>query len=57
MNFPSPEAAAWLHFLGTLEQTTPQHLMKRGQSVSGQTTFPSIYQPGAQDSLEDTVLS
>jgi hypothetical protein len=57
MNFPSPEAAAWLHFLGTLEQTTPQHLMKRGQSVAGQTTFPSIYQPAAQDSLEDTVLS
>jgi hypothetical protein len=57
MNFPSPEAAAWLHMLGILEQSAPQGLSKRGSSVDGQSTFPSIYQPLSHDNLDETVMS
>lgn len=57
MNFPSSEAAAWLHFLGTLEQSQPPQFVKRGQATLASNTFPSIYQPTAQDSLEEGVLS
>lgn len=56
IDFPSPESAAWLHFLGILEHSAPQHHNQRSQSHSVQNTFPSIYQPSAQDTVDDGVL-
>ncbi|NBO37171.1 hypothetical protein EBU99_01165 [bacterium] len=57
LNFPSPEAAAWLHFLGTLEQAETHQSSKRGQATSTSSPFPSIYQSTVPSNLDNGVLS
>jgi hypothetical protein len=59
LNFPSPEAASWLYFLGTLEQTPVSDVpnKKRGRNPNSASSFPSIYQTGtAGSSAEEIVL-
>lgn len=56
MNFPSPEAAAWLHLLGLLEQYS-SFTQSNPHSSGIQMTFPLIYHPISQDHLDETVMS
>lgn len=59
LDFPSPEAASWLYFLGTLEQTPSSEAAgkKRGRNPHSGSSFPLIYQSGnAAGSSEEGVL-
>jgi hypothetical protein len=59
LDFPSPEAASWLYFLGTLEQTPVSDLSgkKRGRGSNAGSSFPSIYQSGTVgNNAEEGVL-
>lgn len=57
LNFPSPSAAAWLHFLGTLEQSSQQQGAQFSGHVSVESSFPSIYRSSVGAKLEESVLS
>ncbi len=58
VNFPSPDAASWLYFLGTLEQTpaADQPNKKRGRDAFGGSSFPSIYQVYGNTNADEGVL-
>lgn len=57
LNFPSASAAAWLHFLGALEQNSLQQNLPYSASITGETPFPSIYRSSVVNSIEESVLS
>lgn len=59
LDFPSPEAANWLYFLGALEQSSNGDTVpkKRGNTPGVGSNFPSIYQVEAPAALDDSVLT
>jgi hypothetical protein len=58
LDFPSPEAASWLYFLGTLEQTPANDFSakKNGKTASSSTSFPSVYESNQPTVAEEGVL-
>jgi hypothetical protein len=57
LNFPSASAAAWLHFLGALEQTSTQQVGPQHTALgAGNSPFPSIYRSNAVERVDDGVL-
>ncbi|MEY3903448.1 MAG: hypothetical protein RL189_2754 [Pseudomonadota bacterium] len=58
LDFPSPEAASWLYFLGTLEQTPANEFSpkKHGKAANSSSAFPSVYESNQPAVAEEGVL-